>query len=90
MPIIRSSEQKSETLEEFYKGFISDISSFSYNEVGKLMCSFLSMVNDTFIHTTLYGLTSHDVLTIQPTDNWEDGWYIAVTAFSDKTIQFEF
>lgn len=90
MPIIRSSEQKSKTLEEFYKEFISDTSSSFYNEVGKVMCSFLSMVNDTFIRTTLYGLTSHDTLTIQPTDKWEDGWYIAITALSDKIIQFEY
>lgn len=90
MPIIRSSDQKSKTLEEFYKELISDNATVVENEVGKAMLEFISMVNKTFTNTTLYGLTSHYSLVIQATDNWEDGWFVTVYSIGDKKIQFEY
>jgi len=90
MPIIRSSDQKSKTLEEFYKELTSDNMTMVENEIGKVMSDFISMLNETFINTTLYGLTSHDSLVIQATDNWEDDWFVTVYCMGDKKIQFEY
>lgn len=90
MPIIRSSDQKSKTLEEFYKELTSNKATVVENEIGKVMLSFISMINDTFIDTTLYGLTSHYSLVIQRTDNQEGGWYVTVYSIGDKKFQFEY
>ncbi|SHK86005.1 hypothetical protein [Chryseobacterium polytrichastri] len=90
MPIIRSSDQKNKRLEEFYKELTSDNATMVENEIGKVMFDFISMVNETFIKTTLYGLTSHYSLLIQATDSWEDGWFVRVYSIGDKKFQFEY
>lgn len=90
MPIIRSSDQKSKTLEEFYQELASRNNSVIEKEIGRTMLSFISLVNQTFIDTTLYGLTSHYSLLIQSSDNWEDGWYLTVYSIGDKKFQFEY
>lgn len=90
MPIIRSSDQKSKTLEEFYKELTSENATMVENEIGKAMLEFISMVNETFKNSTLFGLTSHYSLVIQATDNWEDGWFVTVYSIGDKKFQFEY
>lgn len=90
MPITRSSEQKSETLEEFYKELTSNTVTLVENEIGKSILSFISMVNETFIETTLYGLTSHYALLIRATDKWADDWFVTVYSIGEKKFQFEY
>jgi hypothetical protein len=90
MPIIRSSDQKSKTLEEFYKELTSENATVVENEIGKAMLEFISIVNETFKNSTLFGLTSHYSLVIQATDNWEDGWFVTVYSIGDKKFQFEY
>lgn len=90
MPIIRYSGQKSETLEEFYQELTGEGSTFIEHEIGKTMLKFISMVNQTFTKTILYGVTSHDRLVIQATDNWEDDWYVTVYSIGDKNLIFEY
>ncbi|WP_300599141.1 hypothetical protein [Niabella sp.] len=90
MPIIRSSDQKSETLEEFYKELTSAKATVTENEIGKAMLSFISMINETFIDTTLYGLTSHYALVIQAINRWDHGWFVTVYSIGDKKFQFEY
>lgn len=90
MPINRSSDQKSKTLEEFYQELTSDQATVVENEIGKAMLAFISMVNNTFIKTTLYGLTSHYSLIIQRTNHWEDGWFVKVQSIGDKNFQFHY
>lgn len=90
MPIVRSSEQKGKTLEEFYQELINGNSNTTLKEVGKIMLSFISMVNKSLINTIIYGVTSHDILLIQANDNCEDGWFIAIYGIGGKTIQIEY
>lgn len=90
MPLIRSSDQKSKTLEEFYKELTSNNATAIQNEIGKAMLEFISMANQTFTNTTLYGLTSHDALVIQAADNWDEGWFVAVYSIGDRKFQFEY
>lgn len=90
MPIIRYSGQKSMTLEEFYRELMNSESTGIENETGKSMLEFISMVNQTFTKTTLYGVTSHYSLVIQATDNWEDDWLMTVNSIGDKRFQFEY
>ena len=53
------------------------------------MLDFISMVNETFKNSTLFGLTSHHSLVIQATDNWE---MVGLTVYSigDGKFQFEY
>jgi hypothetical protein len=90
MPIIRSSDQKNKTLEEFYKELTSENATVVENEIGKAMLEFISMVNETLKNSTLFGLTSHYSLVIQATDNWEDGWFVTVYSFGDNKFQLEY
>lgn len=90
MPIIRSSDQKNKTLEEFYKELTSSNATIVENEIGNAMLSFISMTNKTFIDTVLYGLTSHYALVIQATDKWDDDWFVTVYSIGDKKFQFEY
>lgn len=90
MPITRSSNQKSKTLEEFYKELTSNNATVVENEIGNAMLSFISMTNETFIDTTLYGLTSHYALVIQAKDKLDDDWFVTVYSIGDKKFQFEY
>ncbi|SHN16169.1 hypothetical protein [Chitinophaga sp. CF418] len=90
MPIIRSSGQKSKTLEEFYLELTEGKSTEVEKEIGAAMLSFISMVNETFTKTTLYGLTSHYSLVIRETDDWKDEWYVTVYSIGDKRFQFNY
>ena len=90
MPIVGSSDQPRKTLVEFYQELLKDDSPFASKQIGKTMLDFIEMVNNTFQHTTLYGLTSHYRLVIQAKDSWESDWYIIVYCHGDSKIQFEY
>ena len=77
MPLIRCTEQKSQTLEEFYKGFIPN-GTETFANVGTPMLQVLKLINDTFTETVIYGLTSHSTLVLQNEDNWESPWFVAI------------
>src|SRR6187200_1861979 len=90
MPIISSSDQKNKTLEEFYKELTGEDSSVVDKNIATAMLSFIAMIDQTFIETTLYGLTSHYRLVIQKTDSWKDDWYVTVYSIGDGKFQFEY
>jgi hypothetical protein len=90
MPIVRNSSQKSQTLEEFYQEKVNNQSSNFDIETGKAMLHFITMINETFVDTTLYGLTSLYRLIIQQTDDWKDDWYIMVYSIDDGKFEFEY
>lgn len=83
MPLTRSSEQKRQTLEEFYSDWTSS-KDFVTSNIGKAMLSVIQKVNQTFLETKIYALTSHAHLTFLPEDNYLSGWYVAVIANGDE------
>jgi hypothetical protein len=89
MPIKRSSDQKSMTLEEFYLEF-TEKSNNSYTDVGKKMLEMIEMINDTFKDTLLWGLTSHARLVIQAEDNWRADWYVIISNIGTDEYYFEY
>jgi hypothetical protein len=89
MPIIICSDQKSKTLEEFYKKLTSGDTEPGII-IGKTMLDFISIVNETFVDTTLYGLTSHYKLVILAKDTWKDSWFVTVQCIEDNKLQFEY
>ncbi len=77
MPLIRCSEQKRLTLEEFYKEFIPNkIDTFA--DVGTPMLNVLKLINDTFKETTIYGLTSLATLLLLNRDSSMSPWLVAL------------
>jgi hypothetical protein len=77
MPLIRCTEQKRLTLEEFYKEFIPNkIDTFA--DVGSPMLNVLKLINDTFKETTIYGLTSHATLLLLNKDSSLSRWFVAL------------
>ncbi|RYE47310.1 MAG: hypothetical protein EOP48_21515 [Sphingobacteriales bacterium] len=83
MPLTRSSEQKRQTLEEFYSEWASSKEIISSN-IGKTMLSVIERVNSTFLETKIYGLTSHAHLTFRPDDSNGNEWYVAIIANADE------
>lgn len=88
MPITRSSEQGSMTLEEFYTDFFSG-GHPSYQEAGKSMLQLISMINGMFPETTIWGLTSVARLVLQNEDNGAGEWYV-ILASSVDTFYIEY
>ena len=77
MPIIRCTEQKRQTLEEFYKSLIPDYVK-TFVDVGSPMLNVIKLINETFKETTIYGLTSHAILLLLNKDSSLGPWYIAI------------
>src|SRR5689334_1089651 len=94
MAIKRCSEQKRQTLEEFYTEFIPG-KGRTYADLGTPMLKVLKLLNDTFHETEIYGLTSHATLLLLSKDSsispslvtlngLEDGYYIEYLMTPDK------
>lgn len=77
MPLIRCSEQKRLTLEEFYKELIPQKSE-EFPDVGTPMLNVISLINNTFQETIIYGLTSHDTLLLLSTNDSMTPWFVAL------------
>ena len=89
MPIIRCSEQKRLTLEDFYKEFIPDkVKTFA--DVGTPVLNVLKLLNETFKETKIYGLTSHATLLLLNEDSSLSPWFVALKGLeSDYYIEYK-
>lgn len=84
MPLIRCSEQKRLTLEEFYKGFIPNKND-NFVNIGTPMLNVLKLINDTFKETTIYGLTSHTILLLLNRDSSLSPWFVALNGLETSS-----
>ena len=83
MPLIRCSEQKRQTLEEFYTEFIPDnVQRFA--DGGTSMLKILELINATFTQTVIYGLTSHATLLLLAENNSLCQWYVALNGLENE------
>jgi len=77
MPLIQCSEQKRQSLEEFYKSLIPDkVKTFA--DVGSPMLNVINVINETFKETIIYGLTSHATLLLLNKDSSLSPWFVAL------------
>jgi len=81
MPLIRCSEQKRLTLDEFYKEFIPDKTN-TFADTGSPMLNVLKLINDTFKETIIYGLTSHETLLLLDKDSSLSPWFVALSGLA--------
>lgn len=90
MPIKRSSDQKAITLEAFYRE-LSRISTVPrLIDAGGKMIALLKLIDELFLETQLWGLTSHDRLVIQAEDNWKADWYVIISSIGLDEYYFEY
>lgn len=83
MPLIRCSEQKRQTLEEFYTEFIPDkVNKFA--DGGTPMLKILELINTTFTQTVIYGLTSHATLLLLTENSSLSQWYVALNGLENE------
>ena len=83
MPIIRCTEQKRLTLEEFYKEFIPDKVK-TFTDVGTPMLNVLKLLNEIFQETKIYGLTSHATLLLLNEDSSLSPWFVALNGLESE------
>ena len=77
MPLKRSSDQPSRTLQEFYTELRENKDSYE-NKIGEAALAFIELVNQTFIQTEIWVWTSHYSLVLSDKDDWEAGWFVGV------------
>lgn len=83
MPLIRCTEQKSQTLEEFYRELIPDKVK-TLPDLGTPMLKVLKLINETFRETTIYGLTSHSTLVLLDKDSSLRPWYVSLNGIQSS------
>lgn len=89
MPLTRCSEQKRQTLEEFYSEWASSDDQISA-DIGKSMLTIVDLINKTFSKTKIYGLTSHAHLLLLSQDNSESDWHVSIIANGLKEFHIEY
>ena len=87
MPIVRCSDQKHQSLEEFYLERLQEKKS---SDMGKAMLSLIDSLNSAFKQTTIFGLTSHYHLILLSQDSFKTDWYVSVVALDDKHYFIEY
>lgn len=83
MPIIRCSEQKRCSLEEFYTECIPDKNQV-FADTGTSMLKVLQCINETFKETIIFGLTSHTTLLLLNNDRSISPWYVLLNGLVDE------
>jgi hypothetical protein len=89
MSINRCSDQRSQTLEDFYIE-LTAISTNNFIDVGKRMLVMVGLINEKFKETQLWGLTSHARLVILNEDKWDSYWYVIVSSIGMEDYYIEY
>lgn len=89
MPVIRCKDQKRQTLEEFYSEWASDKNHISAN-LGKSMLAIIDLINNTFIETKIYGLTSHAHLLLLSSDRSDSDRFVSIIANGLQEFHIEY
>ncbi len=83
MPLRRCSEQKRQTIEEFYAEFIPEKNQF-WADAGTSMLKVTKLINDTFKDTVIYGLTSYASLNFLIQDDSQSDWLVTINSSGDE------
>jgi len=91
MPLFANTKQnKEKTIENFYSDFVYNQNGIVGQNIADNMLEFIRMINQAFVETKLWGLTSHFRLVLQSEDKWNAGWYIIVSCVGGKEYYFEY
>ncbi|WP_261512029.1 hypothetical protein [Chryseobacterium paludis] len=84
MPIIRSSEQISKSLEDFYKDLVPKVEDTFGDNGTPPMLNVLEVINKLFKETLIYGFTSHSTLLLMEEDNSISDWFVAINGYRNE------
>ena len=91
MPLLGNSEQnKTRTIEDFYRDLTNDKSNAVWEKIGKNMLAFIDLINQSFLETEIWGLTSHAHLVLQTQDRWDSDGYVTVSCIGSNEYYFEY
>ena len=54
------------------------------------MLAFIELINQTFVETEIWGLTSHSDLVLQTEDKWDSDWYVTIKCIGNNEYYFEY
>ncbi len=89
MHLIRSQDQKSKTLDEFY----TEISEHDHpvdRESGEAMLDLISRLRALPDERSVYGLTSHYRLCLLAQDTWRSPWFVIISALNKSEYFVEY
>jgi len=87
MPIIRCSDQKGQSLEEFYSEKRTHKDSL---EIANVMLSIIDLLNREFSNTTIFGLTSIYHLNLLAHNSYQTDWYVSIIALDERNYHIEY
>lgn len=91
MPIIRNTKQsKDKDLHSFYTELTNDGNDVVTKTIGNNMLAFIEMLNQTFVETQIWGLTSLYRLVLQTKDQWDSKWFVIVNCIGNHEYYFEY
>lgn len=89
MPIIRNSKQGKD-LHSFYAELTHESNDVVTRTVGTNMLALIEMINQTFVETQIWGLTSLYRLVLQTKDQWNSEWFIIINCIGNNEYCFEY
>lgn len=82
MGVIRNTDQKSKTLRAFYTE-VRDGGNAVSKGIGTLMLRWVERINEEFITTEIWGVTSHYQLVLQTENDYSSAAFVVIKASSD-------
>ena len=90
MPITVCKGHSKRSLLDIYKG----IADYDNNPVWKnksdAMINLIFLINQIFVDTQIWGLTSHDRLVLLSENNWDSRWHVIIGNIGSEEYYFEY
>jgi len=90
MPITVCKNHSSKSLIGIYE----ELANYDKNPVWKTksqaMIDSINLINQVFIETQIWGLTSHDRLVLLSENTWESKWHVIIENIGSKEYYFEY
>src|SRR5438034_10090567 len=89
MQLTRCKDQRSDTLEEFYKKLNKHDNS-AWRESGKTMLNLLTRLRALPNKHCVWGLTSHSRLCLLSQDSYQSPWYVIIATLDTRNYFIEY
>ena len=91
MPIIRNTKQSiDKDLYGFYAELTDDANEVVTKAIGKNMLALIEIINQTFVETKIWGLTSLYRLVLQTKDQWDSERFVTIYCIGNNEYYFEY
>ncbi|TAK94548.1 MAG: hypothetical protein EPO07_16570 [Verrucomicrobia bacterium] len=89
MHLTRCKDQKSASLDEFYKE-VSELDNYTNREGGKAMLDLIARLRALPNERHVFGLTSHHRLCLLATDTYRSPWFVIISALDKRNYFVEY